>query len=56
MEVLRNKYPNAHPLTVSSLDTYPDRPLKLVPVDITNDTVTEVVGRLSRGEGQGGAD
>ena len=44
MEVLRNKHPEACPLTTASLDTYPDRPPELVPVEITNNMVTEVVG------------
>ena len=44
MEVLRIKHPEAHPPTADSMDSYVDRPSELVPVDITNDTVTEVVG------------
>ena len=40
IEVLRTKHLDACPSTTASLDTYPDRPLDLVPVDITDDTVT----------------
>ena len=54
--VLRTKHPKACPPTADSLDTYPDRPPELVPMDITDDTVMEVDGRLSRGAGLGGAD
>ena len=44
MEVLHTKHPEAHPPTAAILDSYPDLPLELVPVDITNNTVTAVVG------------
>ena len=44
MEVLRTKHPEACTPTASSLDSYSDRPPDLVPVDITDNTVTEVVG------------
>ena len=37
--------------SVSSLDTYTDRPQELVPVDITDDMVTEVSGKLTKGAG-----
>ena len=40
VDVLRTKYPDSRPLTTSILDTYLNRPLELVPVDITNNTVT----------------
>ena len=53
MEVLRAKHLEARKLTTASLDSYPDRPLELTPVDITNDTVTEVAGRLLGGAGPG---
>ena len=53
MEVLRAKHPEAQTPTAASLDSYPDRPPDLTPVDITDDTVTAVVGRLSGGSGPG---
>ena len=56
MEVLCNKYPEARPPPATSLDSYPDRPPELVPVDITENTVIEVAGRLSGGAGKGGED
>ena len=43
MEMLHTKHPEAHPPTAASLDSYPDLPPELVPVDITNNTVTAVV-------------
>ena len=54
MEVLRTKYPDSRPPSAAILDTYPDRPLELVPVDITEETLTEVAGRLSVGAGDRG--
>ena len=54
MDMLHTKHPNARPPSASSLDTYTGRPLELVPLDITDDTVIEVSGRLSRGAGPGG--
>ena len=51
MEVLHTKHPEYCPPTAASLDSYPDRPLEIVPVDITNDTVMAVAGRLSEGAG-----
>ena len=56
MEVMRTKHPEARPPTAASLDSYPDRPPELVPVDITNETVTLVAGRLSVGARPGGTD
>ena len=47
MEVLCTTHPDALPPTAASLDTYPDLPPELVPLEITNYTVTEVVGQLS---------
>ena len=35
MEVLRAKHPEARTLTAAILDSYPDRPPELTPVDIT---------------------
>ena len=49
MEVLRTKHPDARPPTATSLDTYPDPPTELVPMDITDDMVTEVARQLSGG-------
>ena len=46
MEVLRTNQPEARTPTAASLDSYPDRPPELVPVDITEDTVTTVAGLL----------
>ena len=56
MEVLRSKHPEAQAPTVASLDSYPDQPPELAPVDITDDTVTAVAGRLLGGAGSGGTD
>ena len=56
MELLRAKHPEARATTVSILDSYPYRPPELVPVDITNNTMTVVVGRISGGAGPGGTD
>ena len=52
MEVLCAKQPEAWTLTTESLDLYPDLPPELTPVDITNGTVTAVMGRLLGGSGQ----
>ena len=54
MEVLRTKQPDARTPTGAIMDIYPDRPPELVPVDITENTVTEVTGRHSRGAWRGG--
>ena len=56
MEVLRTKHPEARTPTAASLDSYPGRPLELTLVDITEDTVKAVAGRLSGRAGPGGAD
>ena len=56
MEVLLAKHPEAQAPTAASLDSYPDRPLELLPVDITDDTVTAVAGQLSVGAGPGGTE
>ena len=56
MEVLRTKHTEACPLAAASLESYPDRPLDLVPVDTTGDTNPDVVGRISGGAGPGGTD
>ena len=54
MEVLRTKRPEARPPIAASLDLYQDLPPEIVPVDITDNTVTEVAGRLSVGAVLGG--
>ena len=56
LEVLRAKHPEARPPTAASLTPYTGCPPELTPVDITNDTVTAVVGRLLGGAGPGGTD
>ena len=56
MEVLRTKHMDAQPLSAESLDAYPKNPPEMVPVDITDNVVTAVAGRLSVGAGPGGAD
>ena len=56
MEVLFTKHLEAQTPNAASMDSYPDRPPELVPVDITNDTVAEVAGQLLEGDGPGGTD
>ena len=56
MEVLHSKCPEARAPTAASLDSYPDLPLELSPVEITDETVTAVAGRLSGGASPGGTD
>ena len=56
MEVLRTKHTEARAPKAPSLDSYLDRPPGLVPVDITDNTVTAVAGRLSGGARLGGKD
>ena len=56
MEVLRTKHPDARPPLSACLDAYPNNPPEMVPVDITNDVVLAVAGRLSGGAGPGGTD
>ena len=46
MELMCTKHPEACTPTAASLDLYPDCPRKIVPVDITNDTVMAVAGQL----------
>ena len=46
MKVLRTNHLESRTPTAASLDSYPDRPPDIFPVDITNDTVTAVVWRL----------
>ena len=54
--MLRAKHLEARTPTAVSLDLYPDRPPEFTPVDITEDTVMTVVGRLLGGAGPGGTD
>ena len=56
LEVLRAKHPEARTPTATSLTSYTGCPPKLTPVDITDDTVTAVAGRLSGGAGPRGTD
>ena len=56
LEVLRAKHPESRTPTAASLTTYTGCPPELTPVDITNDTVTAVVGRLLGGAEPGGTD
>ena len=56
VELLRTKHPEAQTPTAASLDCYTGRPPEITSVDITDDTVTEVAGRLSKGAGPGGPD
>ena len=56
MEMLRTKHPEARTPTAASLNSYMGRPPELTPVDITEDTVTAVSGRLSGGAGLEGTD
>ena len=56
MEVLHTKHPDARPLSAASLDAYPNNTLEVIPVDITDDVVSVVAGRLSGGAVPGGTD
>ena len=56
LEVLRTKHPDAPSPSAACLNTYADKPPEMVPVDITDDVVWAVAGRLSRGAGPGGTD
>ena len=49
LEVLRAKQPEARTPTAACLESYTGRPPKLTPVDITDDTVAAVAGRLLGG-------
>ena len=42
--------------SAACLDDYPGKPPEMVPVDITDDVVLAVAGRLSGGAGPGGND
>ena len=56
MEVLRTKHPDARPLSAACLDTYAENSPEMVPVDITDDVVSSVAGRLLGGAGPGETD
>ena len=56
LEVLHAKQPEARTPTAACLESYTGRPPELTPVDITDDTVTVVAGRLLSGAGPGGTD
>ena len=56
VEVLHAKHPEAQPPTAASLTPYTGCPPELTPLDITDDTVMAVVGRLSGGARPGGTD
>ena len=56
MEVIRPKHLEARTPTAASLYSYPDRPLELTPLDITDNTVTAVAGQLLGGAGPGRTD
>ena len=47
LEVLHAKHPEARPLSAACLDAYPGPPPEMVPVDITDNMVSAVAGRLS---------
>ena len=56
LEVLHTKHPDARPPSATFLDAYPGKPPEMVLVDITDDVVSAVAGRLSGGAGPGGTD
>ena len=56
LEVLHAKHPDARPSSAACLDAYPVKPPEMVPVDITDNVVSAVAGRLSGGAGPGGTD
>ena len=56
LEVLRTKNPDARPPSAACLNAYPGKPPEMVPVDIMDDVVSSVIGRLSGGAGPGGTD
>ena len=56
MEVLCTKHPDARPPLAACLDAYPNNPPEMFPVNITDDVVSAVAGRLLGGAGTGGAD
>ena len=56
LEVLRSKHPLACPSTARSLEAYGVKPLTMVPLDITDETMATVVRRLAGSAGPGGVD
>ena len=54
--MLCTKLPDAHTPSAASLDAYPNNPPEIVPVDITDDVVVAVAGRLTGVAGTGGTD
>ena len=56
LEVLRVKHPDARPPSAAFLYAYPGKPPEMVPVDITDNVVSAVAGRLSGEAGPGGTD
>ena len=56
LEVLHTKNPDARPPSAACLDAYLGKPPEMVLVDITDDVVSAVAGRLSGGAGTGGTD
>ena len=46
LEVLHAKHPDARPLSAACLDVYPGTPPEMVPLDITDNVVLAVAGRL----------
>ena len=56
LEVLCANHLEARTPAAACLDSYTGRPLELTPVDIIDDTVMTVAGRLSGGAGPGGKD
>ena len=56
LEVLHAKQPDARPPSAACLDAYLGPPPDMVPVDITDDVVSSVAGRLSGEAGPGGTD
>ena len=56
MEMLCTNHKEVCPPSAANLDSYPDRPPEIVPVDITENKVTAVAGRISEGSGPGGTD
>ena len=56
VSVLRSKHLDARHSTGASLNSYPGGPLEIVPVDVTEETVIDIVGLLYGGAGPGGAD
>ena len=56
MEVLHTKHPDARPPSTAFLDAYPNNPPEMFPVNITDNLVLAVTGRLLGGAGPGGTD